>query len=228
MTQKHIILQKTGKGRRIAIGDIHGCAKTLKALVLEQLKPTFDDQIFFLGDYISRGNDSAGVINFILSLKEQKYQIFTLSGNHEIMALEREENAVDTSDKKHIIPSKYKIFFENLPYCYQMEDFIFVHAGINFKANKPFDDYDAMLWERDNYYIPPSITATIIHGHTITTLQSINEDILNKEQIIGIDNGCYRGLQSEDFGVKAGYYGNLCALDVDNWVLYAQKCLDTK
>ncbi len=66
MIEKHIILQKTGKGRRIAIGDIHGCSKTLKALVLKQLKPTFDDQIFFLGDYVSRGNDSAGVIDFIL------------------------------------------------------------------------------------------------------------------------------------------------------------------
>lgn len=226
--EKHIILQKTGKGRRIAIGDIHGCAKTLKALVLEQLKPTFDDQIFFLGDYVSRGNDSAGVIDFILSLKEQKYQIFTLSGNHEIMVLEREKNTTNTSDNKHIIPAKYKNFLENLPYCYQMEDFIFVHAGINFKADKPFDDYEAMLWERDNDYIPPNITATIIHGHTIETLQSINEDILNRKQIIGIDNGCYRGLNPEDFRVKIGYNGHLCALDVDNWVLYTQKCLDTK
>ncbi len=144
------------------------------------------------------------------------------------MALEREKNTPTSLDKNHLIPTKYKNFLENLPYCYQMEDLIFVHAGINFKADKPFNDYDAMLWGRENDYIPPNITATIIHGHTIASLQSINEDILNKKQIIGIDNGCYRGLKPEDFGVKLGYYGNLCALDMDNWVLYTQKCLDTK
>ena len=226
MTERHIILQKTGKGRRIAIGDIHGCAKTLKALVLKQLKPNFDDQIFFLGDYINRGDDSAGVIDFILALKMQGYQVFTLSGNHEIMALEKGEYTPTPLDKDPIISAEHKDFLENLPYCYQMEDFIFVHAGINFKSHEPFKDYEAMLWERYNDVIPPNITAKIIHGHTILAMKSIKEDILSKKQIIGIDNGCYRGLNPELIGIRMGHYGHLCALDVDNWVLYTQKCVD--
>lgn len=257
MVERHIILQKTNKGRRIAIGDVHGCAKTLKALVLEQLKPIFDDQIFFLGDYLHRGNDSAGVMDFIFELKAQKYQIFTLSGNHEIMALERHEQAkikyenrptdeeektknFENNDKKvprliknanfldenQMIYRKYKSFLENLPYCYEMEDFIFVHAGINFQDDFPFEDYESMLWERDNDYIPENITAKIIHGHTVTKLRDIIKDIENKNQIIGIDNGCYYGIRPNHFGVLGGFYGNLCALDVDNWKLYTQKCLD--
>ena len=43
--------------RIIAIGDIHGCANAL-ATLLEAIKPTQQDTLVFLGDYIDRGPDS--------------------------------------------------------------------------------------------------------------------------------------------------------------------------
>ncbi len=43
--------------RTIAIGDIHGCAKAVHALV-QAIRPQREDTLVFLGDYIDRGPDS--------------------------------------------------------------------------------------------------------------------------------------------------------------------------
>lgn len=55
--------------RILAIGDIHGCARALDAL-LAAVAPTPDDLIVTLGDYVDRGLDSAGVINRLIRLVE--------------------------------------------------------------------------------------------------------------------------------------------------------------
>src|SRR3712207_2121401 len=67
--------------RRIIIGDIHGHYEGLMTL-LEAIAPTSDDQVYFLGDLIDRGPDSAQVVNFV---KDSSYQC--LLGNHEQMLL---------------------------------------------------------------------------------------------------------------------------------------------
>jgi len=69
----------------IAIGDIHGCAKSLDAL-LERLELSDDDHLLFVGDYIDRGPDSKGVIDRLLDLREE-YECTFLRGNHESLML---------------------------------------------------------------------------------------------------------------------------------------------
>jgi serine/threonine protein phosphatase 1 len=54
-------------GRTIAIGDIHGCAAALAALV-EVIRPGPDDTLVMLGDYIDRGPDSRGVLDQLIAL----------------------------------------------------------------------------------------------------------------------------------------------------------------
>jgi serine/threonine protein phosphatase 1 len=251
----HFLLDKTQTGRRIAIGDIHGCCKTLKTLLLEKVKITKDDQIIFLGDYLHRGDDSAGVMDFIMDLQAQNYQVYPLKGNHEQMALEKDAQArkkwesmsdeerieyekeyenvprlvklANFADKNRIIFPKYMPFLDNLFLCCQMPDFVFTHAGLNFKSPNPFIDFEAMLWERDNdESVPEWLDFRIVHGHTPIPLADIQKSIEEKAKCINIDNGCYKGVNSDNISVQMGYYGNLCALDIDNWVLHMQKCLD--
>jgi len=78
-------------GRQIyAIGDVHGRADLLRDL-LETVRADADarrgDQpplIIFLGDYVDRGADSAGVVEQILELKrDARFQVRALKGNHE-------------------------------------------------------------------------------------------------------------------------------------------------
>jgi serine/threonine protein phosphatase 1 len=70
----------------ICIGDVHGELHRLKNL-FEKLSFTKNDTIIFLGDYIDRGPDSKGVIDFICSLKD-KCNLVTLKGNHEMFAID--------------------------------------------------------------------------------------------------------------------------------------------
>ena len=64
-------------GRTIVIGDVHGCLRELEAL-LALLDPGRDDALWFLGDLVDRGPDSAGVIHRVRALGANLVQ-----GNHD-------------------------------------------------------------------------------------------------------------------------------------------------
>ena len=69
-----------------AIGDVHGKSGMLKAL-LDALPRSPDDTTVFLGDYIDRGEDSAGVVHRVLAEHNAAPdRTVLLWGNHEDMA----------------------------------------------------------------------------------------------------------------------------------------------
>jgi serine/threonine protein phosphatase 1 len=72
-------------GRTIAVGDIHGCAAALAAL-LEAVRPGPDDTLVTLGDYIDRGPDSKAVLDRLIALAAE-CRLVPLLGNHEEMLL---------------------------------------------------------------------------------------------------------------------------------------------
>jgi serine/threonine protein phosphatase 1 len=71
-------------GRTFAIGDIHGDLAALTKLFSRLPLLTRDDTVVFLGDYLDRGPDSAGVVAWIRALTASSdARIVTLRGNHE-------------------------------------------------------------------------------------------------------------------------------------------------
>lgn len=71
-----------------AIGDIHGCHELLQKL-LAQIDPDSKNKLIFMGDYIDRGPDSAGVLRKLFELSQaEPDRITCLQGNHEKMMLE--------------------------------------------------------------------------------------------------------------------------------------------
>ncbi|MCW2368525.1 serine/threonine protein phosphatase 1 [Sphingobium sp. B1D7B] len=93
-----------GEGRRVyAIGDIHGRLDLLLELIDliaaddHSRGPTGSTQLVFLGDYVDRGQDSKGVIDYVLQLRDWWPNILCLRGNHEevfAMAVEGDESAL--------------------------------------------------------------------------------------------------------------------------------------
>jgi serine/threonine protein phosphatase 1 len=79
------------EGLRIyAIGDIHGRLDLLKILVdmieaHEVIGIPSRTVLVFLGDYIDRGPESRGVIEFLVNWRPQKLEAVFLRGNHEDM-----------------------------------------------------------------------------------------------------------------------------------------------
>jgi serine/threonine protein phosphatase 1 len=79
----------TGQIKSWVIGDVHGCSRTLRKLVEEKIRPSKGDELIFLGDYIDRGPDSKGVMDYIIEeLPAQGLEIKALMGNHEISMAE--------------------------------------------------------------------------------------------------------------------------------------------
>lgn len=79
---------KTPDGARIcAIGDIHGCADKLDALIAridaDDAKSGARARLVFLGDYVDRGQDSRGVVDRLIALARERGDAVFLKGNHE-------------------------------------------------------------------------------------------------------------------------------------------------
>lgn len=81
----------------VAIGDIHGCFHTLKALIGPD-GPRDDVAYIFTGDYINKGPRSAQVLTYLLEHFEHRENAFFLAGNHE-KALEDWVNAAPIRKK---------------------------------------------------------------------------------------------------------------------------------
>ncbi len=82
--------------RLFAIGDIHGCSEALRHLDKE-LAFNASDTVVTLGDYVDRGPDSRGVIEFLLELRG-RCRLVSLRGNHEIMMLKARDQRANLSE----------------------------------------------------------------------------------------------------------------------------------
>jgi serine/threonine protein phosphatase 1 len=224
--------------KRWAIGDIHGCSKTLEAL-LEKLPAGTGDELYFLGDYVDRGPDSKGVLDIILQLEKQGISAFCIRGNHDQMMLaarEDEENfrrwvrnggaaALDSFRTENLeeIEPKYWEFLEGTHFYVETDGFIFVHAGLNFERPDPFSDTDSMLWVRDWWELTDKKwlgDRSILHGHTPVSLKTTNEQLrqLKSNRHLDLDTGCVYP--------QTSFLGNLTALDLDTLELVSQRNVD--
>jgi len=74
-----------------AIGDVHGCLNQMRGLeakIVEDGRSLSGEKwLVYLGDYIDRGPDSAGVIDRLISPAPDGIRRICLAGNHEVMAL---------------------------------------------------------------------------------------------------------------------------------------------
>lgn len=202
--------------RTFAISDIHGNNELFrKALKQVGLKKT--DRLILLGDLIDRGHESKEVLDTVLLLLENGFQIDLLFGNHEKMFLDSFEstnnlnqwllNGGDKTLSSFLtssiikIPVKYIDFIKTFKYSLEIDNFIFVHAALNMTIANPYEDKQTILWERKPHkYLNKEWLKDriVVHGHSPTSQNEIMDSIKNNEQIICIDNGSFQN--KEKFG----------------------------
>lgn len=166
----------------IAIGDIHGLAKTLERLLERVPKQGL---LIFLGDYIDRGPSSNTVISRLLRLQGERECIF-LRGNHEAMALEALEGNLDAEmawqrngglqtlrSYNYEIPDEHLDFLQRTRPYYLTDRYIFVHGGL-LPEYQP-DELEEMGEEELFWWVREPFLSTdydwgrqVIHGHTPT------------------------------------------------------------
>lgn len=188
----------------IAVGDIHGCSKTLQALI-EQLEPFYDRTFIFVGDYIDRGPNSKQVVDFLLEFQKLADCIF-LRGNHEQMmldALDKGEthlwlmnggnatvDSYEKNGKRFSLSDDHEQFYRSTKFYHDTSDYFFVHAGLSpsktikeaLNDEKEVEDF---LWARSHLNtIEKPWEKSVVFGHTPRPHPT------NEPKMIGIDTGC--------------------------------------
>lgn len=231
-------------GNRWVVPDIHGCLNTLKSLIENRINLSKSDAIYFLGDYIDRGPDSKGVIDYIMSLQNAGYEIHCLRGNHEDYCLRaweadkkrfmfrsniekdwRKNGASSTLDSFGVrrprdIDEKYINWIKKTEYYIELDDCILVHAGMNFNISNPFEDTSSMMWIR-NFKVDPNKVGgkKVIHGHVPVEMSLIDLFVQSEGyNFLALDNGIY-------YKNKDGF-GNLLAYNLDTKEIAIQYNID--
>jgi serine/threonine protein phosphatase 1 len=170
--------------RTLAIGDIHGCLTALDTL-LGVVKPTTEDRLIFLGDYIDRGPDSKGVLDRLIELRKSR-QVVCLRGNHEIMMMAAECGASDfkfwltfggiealesygEGSSLGSIPYYHWQFVKQT--CvdwHETDTHIFVHASLHPDLPLNAQPTDWLHWQalNEKWHRPHGCGKTMICGHT--------------------------------------------------------------
>ncbi len=225
------------------IPDIHGYANTLETL-LKQIQPSKKDHIIFLGDYIDRGPHSKGVLDMVMDMEKDGYKMTALRGNHESYFAEAYYHAFELGGglfkKKNLkqkawfehggketlksfgvkdlkkVPEHYIKWIEGTGLYYQNDDYLIVHAGMNFTLDNPYEDEHAMLWVKDFEVDSSKIGGRkVIHGHTPVSHEFILETIEREEfDFIDLDNGVYMEGRNG--------FGNLMAFNLETKQLVVQ------
>ena len=204
--------------RTIAIGDIHGCRASLEALV-EYADIAEGDTLVTLGDYVDRGPDSKGVIDFLLGLRERR-NVVNLMGNHEILMIEARSSpkAMERwmgggvggratlqsygGEDFGVVPESHWEFIEGTLPFYEIDTHFFVHA--NAASNVALEDQDPFMlfWEKFRRVPPHRNGKVMVCGHTAQK----SGDPANLGHAICIDTWAFGGQWLTALDAGSGNY----------------------
>jgi len=208
-------------GRLIAIGDIHGRLSKLTGLI-EQIAPTRDDRLVFLGDYIDRGAESFECVELLIRMQKELPHTIMLRGNHEdfIVSLfmgnlspyQRDvwlkmnggEMTMASYRNSGCYLKEHQAFYEKLPLKWETDEYFFCHAGVRpgipLEGQKPSD----LLGIREPFLSSnENFGKVVVHGHSIVKTPDIRQNRVN------IDTG-------------AGGYGPLTAIELPSCRIWQQ------
>ena len=185
----------------IAIGDIHGCLDELVELydkIIEEIGNE-DAKIIFLGDYVDRGPNVKGVLDFCMSLRNtDNIQHVFLMGNHEDILLTTVYADIAEATYRSFgvnngdgIPFEYRVWMQKLGLIHTHGRYVFVHAGIDPSIADIYDQRGLnLLWTRDfdGYKGDYEGGWFVVRGHTPV----FDGPIVTKNQI-NLDTGCVFG-----------------------------------
>lgn len=187
-----------------------------RRIVEDDQAPAGDKLIVMLGDYVDRGPSSAGVIDHLLRPAPAGFSRVLLAGNHEEMMVNAITGAGDeawlefggmetlrsygadaelfrSSPPKvrqrlleSLVPQEHVRFFSSLALTLQVEQTLFVHAGIRRDVPLEQQERSDLMWIRREFLdAEPQDGLLVVHGHT-----PVSEPELARGRI-GIDTGAF-------------------------------------
>jgi len=207
-------LFKDDSSRLIVYGDVHGCLNELVKL-RSKVKPTSNDIEVCVGDIITKGYDSIGVLNYLI-----EHNIKSVLGNHEDKLLRylahekgKKKNPIKLdADEKKIIKNLTEVhltYLQSLPVYLKFSDITIVHGGLQnhtvlsrltkksmqkvLRLRYVDENGDFVAKDKENKKsrfwadIYDGNQGFVIHGHRWMHTVHIHQNA------IGIDTGCVYG-----------------------------------
>ncbi|MFD2785725.1 metallophosphoesterase [Hymenobacter rubripertinctus] len=194
---------------RYATTDVHGCRLTLQRLVEHQLHLRPADELYLLGDYVNKGPDSRGVLDYLMQLTERGYRVVCLRGNHDQELLDAAQGlqqltwASDADRQLTLrsfgveqpgdIPLPYRRWLHELPHQLDVPGWTLVHAGFDFRR-PPADmrrDWPTMLNTKDFTFDASRLQGRrLVHGHVPTPTAEVRRRVAARAGAIVLDTGC--------------------------------------
>lgn len=202
-------------GRLLCVGDVHGCASELDAL-LRHVDAEDADRLVFLGDYVDRGPQSLDCVRIALEMKRSFPQTVLLRGNHEEMFLDylgvggshgdvflrnggaqtlrsfglRGPLGHNEPEAEEAVREEIDLLREGLALRFEEAGVVFVHAGVRpgvaLEAQAPED----LLWIREEFILAdPGFPWLVVFGHTPYR----DLPLFDVPRKIGLDTGCVYG-----------------------------------
>ncbi len=222
---------------RYAATDLHGCLHTLRYLLEHRLPLAPDDELFLLGDYVNKGPDSRGVLDYLMELPQRGFRVHCLRGNHDQELLDAarglKHRSWATAANRQLtlagfgvrrpedIPEKYVRWLDELPHQLDIPGFTLVHAGYNFRLppQQMRVDWGTMLNVKQFAYDASRLQGQrLLHGHVPTPIAEVERRVRHRAGAIGLDTGCVYRHNPE--------LAHLAALNLDTFELTLQPNLE--
>jgi serine/threonine protein phosphatase 1 len=194
--------------RTFAIGDIHGYLEPLRALI-DSVSPARDDLLVFLGDYVDKGPDVKGALDYLIELSKSHNAIF-LRGNHDQMMIDAHCDPAkitiweclggrnplssyghgDLKTQLQTVPPEHWEFLQATCRDYfETPEFIFVHGGIRNTVAPAEEERERLQWMTLGTAEPHLSQRTVICGHSAQR----SGQIVNLGHTICADTGITHG-----------------------------------
>jgi serine/threonine protein phosphatase 1 len=197
----------TNEQKIFIVGDVHGCLKLLLKMMDKIDWRPDTDRLIFLGDFVDRGEDSRGVIDFVLELSSRSPMVECILGNHESILLDfisgrdpatfflnggtatlNSYRLCQPQFGDLLIPSEHVQFIKSLRKWIELDRYYIVHAGFRPGVEIGNQSMEDLLWIRDHFIFSDyDFGKKVIFGHTPFSQPLI---MANK---IGLDTGAVYG-----------------------------------
>jgi hypothetical protein len=136
------LLEFMPQGKFVFVGDTHGDLGASKKILDRHSQ--YDTKICFLGDYVDRGNNSKGNIDYLLEKRdEHPDNIFLLQGNHENNMVYPIHPAYTSfwNDLSSTEKTEYNEIFQEFPLAVSVGGIIALHGALpNMENVKKIND----------------------------------------------------------------------------------------
>ena len=209
-------------GMRVyAVGDIHGCLSELEEL-LDLIASDCRGYsgvplLLFLGDYVDRGPDSAGVLRRLTSKPLPTVQHRFLAGNHDSAMLGCYDSGRGLTQwlsyggastlrsygflefdlnqprekiiarMRQVIPDRDMTFLRHLKRSFRLGDYFFAHAGIRPGVPLKEQKDSDLQWIRQGF-----LDSNARHEAVVVHGHTVSPEPDIRHNRIGIDTGCFK------------------------------------